>query len=168
MTVVNGCVPLIRGGDSLKLRIEISDELPDEVVIRCSKMTDEVLRLKGAFESVTGGTELTLSMGDSEYFVPTDDILFFETDDGKVAAHTADRMYYTEEKLFELEKMLPPTFMRVSKSCILNSAKVTSLTKNSLTGSAEVTFAASRKKTYVSRMYYRSLRNLIYETRLSK
>ncbi len=152
----------------MKLRMEISDDLPDEVVIRCGRMTDEVMRLRSAFEAVIGGTELTLKSGDSEYFVPTDDVLFFETDDGKVAAHTADRMYYTEEKLFELEKMLPPSFIRVSKSCILNSAKVTSLTRNSITGSAEATFASSRKKTYVSRMYYRSLRNLIYETRLSK
>ena len=134
------------GGDGVKLKIEISDDMPDEVIIRCKKMTEEVLRLRGAFESVMGGTEKTLTLGDAEYFVPTDDILFFETDGGKVAAHTSDKMYYTEEKLFELEKTLPPTFMRVSKSCILNSAKVSSLVKNSITGNAEAYFSSSKKK----------------------
>ena len=156
------------GGDGVKLKIEISDDMPDEVIIRCRKMTDEILRLRGAFESVMGGTEKTLTLGDAEFFVPTNDILFFETDDGKVAAHTSDRMYYTEEKLFELEKTLPPYFIRVSKSCILNSAKVSSLARNSITGNAEACFSSSRKKAYVSRMYYRSLKNLIYETMLAK
>ena len=168
MDELNGILYKTNGSDRVKIRIEISDDMSDEVIIRCKKMTDEVLRIRGAVETVMGGTEMALKIGDAEYFVSTDDILFFETDDGKVASHTSDRMYYTDDKLFELEKMLPPSFIRVSKSCIVNSAKVSSLTRNALTGSAEVTFSLSRKKAYVSRMYYRSLRNLIYETRLKK
>lgn len=151
----------------MKLRIEISDGLPDEVVIRSSSCSDEVKRLQLAFESVMGRSELALTSGGSEFFVPVSRLLFFETDDGRVAAHTADRMYYSDEKLYELEKLLPHSFVRVSKSCILNSEKVESINR-SVTGTASVTFSGSYKKAYISRMYYKILKDIIYETRLSK
>lgn len=155
----------------MKLRIEMSDDLPcDEVIIRCKNADERVRRLQNAFSEIIdgrGGSELVLTIGDMEYFVPVSDILFFETESGKVAAHTSEKMYFSESKLYELEKILPRSFVRVSKSCVLNSAKVVSISK-SLTGSSEVLFANSYKKAYVSRLYYKILKDLIYETRLSK
>ena len=159
----------------MKLRIEISDDrsddTPDEVIIRCKSITDEVRRLQNAFNSALKGSELALTSGNTEYFIPVNDILFFETDgtsgSGHVSAHTKDSMYYSELKLYELEAMLPGYFARISKSCIVNSSKIVSLGRN-VTGTAEALFAGTPKKVYVSRMYYKVLKNLIYETRLSK
>ena len=129
---------------------------------------DEIRKLQNAITRVTAsGASLPLYIGDTEYFIPVSDILFFETEGDKVAAHTDSGMYYTDKKLYELEKVLPDSFVRASKSCILDSAKVSSVSNN-LTGSGEVQFANSRKKTYVSRMYCKSLRDTIYETRISK
>ncbi len=149
----------------MKLRIEIDDALEDEIIIRSRSFNDEVRRLQNAIESVTGNSELVLTKGDDEYFLPISDILFFETADGRIAAHTANEMYFSEEKLYKLEELLPRYFVRVSKSCILNSAKVDSLRKG-LTGSAEAYFRGSFKKAYISRMYYKILKDTIYETRL--
>lgn len=155
----------------MKLRIEISDDrsddTPDEVIIRCKSITDEVRRLQNAFNSALKGSELALTSGNTEYFIPVNDILFFETDGAHVSAHTKDSMYYSELKLYELEAMLPGYFARISKSCIVNSSKIVSLGRN-VTGTAEALFAGTSKKVYVSRMYYKVLKNLIYETRLSK
>lgn len=152
----------------MKLRIEVAEDSCDEVVIKCKSVTPEVMRLQNAFAMATGGkADMTLTIGDTEYFVPINDILFFETDGDKVTAHSAERMYYSDKKLYELERALPPYFIRVSKSAILNSSKVSSISK-SITGSGEVLFYFSNKKVYVSRMYYKQLKDLIYETRLSK
>lgn len=152
----------------MKLRIEISEDMPDEVIIRCKTVNDEIRRLQNAFARAMGESDsLLLSLGNTEYFVPLSDILFFETDEDSVAAHTLSNMYYSDKKLYELENILPRYFIRVSKSCILDSGKVSSISKN-LTGSGEVLFYNSHKKTYVSRMYYKNLKDLIYETRLSK
>ena len=152
----------------MKLRIEISGDGNQEVVIRCPAINDEVIRIQNAVIAACGASEeLVLSLGDAECFVPVGSILFFETDGDRVAAHTASAMYSTDKKLYELERALPHTFLRVSKSCILNSALVSSIARQ-FAGSGEVLFYNSNKKAYASRMYYPALKNLIYETRLSK
>ena len=108
---------------------------------------------------------MALTLGDTEYFVRKQDILFFETVDGRVKAHTADGMYDTRYKLFELEEIMPASFLRVSKSCILNSAAVRTLSHN-LAGASRVTFHGSEKIVYVSRAYYKILREKIESMRI--
>lgn len=151
----------------MRVRIEIAGDQPDEVVIRCREWNDDVKRLQEALEDALRGNELSLTRGDTVYFVRPSDILFFETDDATVKAHTRDAIYSTDETLTALEARLPRCFARVSKSCILNSAEVTALSRG-VTGTGEVEFANSSKRAYVSRMYYKALKNLIYETRIAK
>ena len=51
---------------------------------------------------------LLLTLGDTEYYIPRSEILFFETDgQGRITAHTAKHLYYTAYRLFELERLLP-------------------------------------------------------------
>ncbi len=152
----------------LKVRIEIGEQNEDEIVIRCRRFTDEIQHLQRLLQDAQHPTELSLTLGDSEYFVPIQSLLFFETDGtGRLTAHTAKQMFYTDLSLRTLEQILPYTFMRVSKSCILNSSLVSSMTR-SVTGAGTVRFSGCEKIAYVSRMYYKALGALIYETRLSK
>ena len=152
----------------MKLRVEISDDIDcDEVVIRSKRIDSNVMKLREAIEDVLSASEIELKLGDRDYFVPVSDILFFETDGGKLSVHTKDRIYSSDEKLYSLEERLPRSFVRVSKSCVVNSANVEVISR-SVTGSAEVGFFGSDKRAYVSRMYYKILKEIIYETRLSK
>ena len=149
----------------MKLRLEISDQAEEEVIIRCQSLTEEVKLIQDVVSNVIEkDAELLLTMGSSEYYIPRSELLFFETDNGRTTAHTADNMYYTHYKLYELERILPAGFVRVSKSCILNAAKVCAIQKN-LAGSSGVLFRDSRKKVYVSRMYYKVLKEKIEEMR---
>lgn len=52
-----------------------------------------------------------------------------ETDGNAIQVHTRDDIYQTRYKLYELEELLPGQFMRVSKSAILNTSHVYSITK---------------------------------------
>ncbi len=151
----------------MKLRIEIAEGLPEEVVLRGSEVTPAIKKLQSALEAAMLSTEMPLSLANTDYFIPTSTILFFETQDGKVTAHTRDRMYYSSEKLFELESKLPRQFVRVSKSCIVNAMEVESISK-SLTGTGEARFSGSDKIAYVSRMYCKILKDTIYEMRIAK
>lgn len=151
----------------MQLKVEISPELPDEVIIRSASITDEVRRLTAAFENALGRADIALTLGDSDFFLSLEGLLFFETDSGKVTAHTADCMYYSKQKLYELERILPHSFVRVSKSCIVNSAKVESVSRG-LTGTAIAHFCGTRKLAYISRMYYQTLKDIIFETRIAK
>ena len=85
-------------------------------------------------------------------------VLFFETEGGIIRAHTADDEFDVKFKLYELEEKLPRSFVRVSKSTILNIRKVYSITRN-LTGASKVEFRDSHKIVYCSRNYYKSLKD---------
>jgi DNA-binding LytR/AlgR family response regulator len=63
--------------------------------------------------------------------------------------------------------LLPGNFIRVSKSSILNSAKVRAIHKN-ITGASEVEFVGSNKKVFVSRNYFKVLMAKLEEKRLMK
>lgn len=151
-----------------KVRIEIDPTAEEEVVIRCRELTSEILELRRIAESGISREvqALTLTLNDCEYFVPLDQLLFFETYEGRTAAHTENRMYYTDLKLCELIELLPNTFMRVSKSCILNTRAVSGLRRD-VTGIGEAFFTDCNKKVYISRMYYKAFRERIVETRLN-
>lgn len=147
----------------MRFRTEIREGEHDEVVIVCSERSDRIKHLERVIENALGGdAEMILTLGDTEYFVPKRDVLFFETSDGKVAAHTVGRMYYAPHTLASLEGLLPDGFMRVSKSCIVNVAEITAIS-HSLTGNGEVLFKNTDKKVYVSRGYYRALKEKIYD-----
>ena len=149
----------------MRVRIEIDQNAEEEVVIHCKEWNDEAGRLQAALEDALRQGELPLTAGDALCFVPIDEILFFETDGDAVKVHTRDGIYTSGEKLYRLEQMLPRRFARVSKSCILNSAAVVSLSRG-VTGTAVARFSDTTKEAYVSRMYYKALETLIYETRV--
>ena len=92
------------------------------------------------------------------------EILFFETSSDIVKAHTEDDIFNTKYRLYELEKILPWTFCRISKSAILNIKKIYAITKN-ITASSEVEFKNSYKHVFVSRGYYKPLKSKIDEMR---
>lgn len=151
-----------------KVRIETCPEGQEEIVIRCSEITPEVERLRRSLEqgAQKSADDIALTLGDREYFVALRDLLFFESADKNTAAHTGANMYYTESRLFELCNTLPPYFMRVSKSCIVNLRSVSSV-RREVTGICEVFFYNTSKKIYVSRMYYKPFRERLSEVRLS-
>lgn len=155
-----------KGGIRVKLTVEyVSESEPEEIVWRTHAKNDDPRLREQLLRLISDNNDLALTLGDTEYYVPIRDILFFETADGKITAHTAKKMYYTSCKLYELEGLLPPSFIRASKSCIVNSAVISSLSHN-LTGASRVTFRATEKIVYVSRSYYKLLKDKIYEMRI--
>ncbi len=155
-------------GRRMKLRVELIDPSEEqEIIVRAHVEDARVHLLQRALESIMDtDADMALTLGDTEYYVSKRDILFFETQDGKISAHTADHMYYTAHRLSELEAILPVNFIRVSKSCILNASAVSALS-HSLTGTGQVAFRGTDKIVYVSRAYYKMLRERIHELRLS-
>ena len=105
---------------------------------------------------------MVLTLGDTEHYVSKKDILFFETYDGRIAAHTSENMFCYSGTLQGVEKLLPHSFVRASKSCIVNAAEICALSKN-FTGLGEVLFRKSTKKAFVSRGYYKELKQRVYE-----
>ena len=151
----------------MKIKIEIDENLTEEeIVIRGSALTEEMAVVQKAVADVLARKQtLTFYKKETEFYIPLDEILFFETEAGSISAHTAEDVYTVKYKLYELEQVLPRNFVRVSKSTILNTSKVYSVERN-LTASSVVEFAGSHKQVYVSRYYYKSLKISLEEKRL--
>ena len=150
----------------MKIKIEIDENLKEqEVIIRAPVWNEEVVFLK---ERMLGEHEmptmLNVRQKEREFFLPLSDILFFETENKVIFAHTCDKMLETDYKLYELEEMLPGYFMRISKSTIANCNHIFSITRN-ITASSMVEFRDSHKQVYVSRQYYKMLRDYMAEKR---
>lgn len=151
----------------MKIRIEIDEGIAeDEVIVRCRGLTEEVTAVqKAVSDAVNASQKFPFYKGNTEYYLTLDEILFFETDENGISAHTKNEMYQTKYKLYELEDILPGVFMRVSKSAILNTKHIYSISKN-LTASSVVAFQGTHKQVYVSRYYYKPLISKLEEKRL--
>lgn len=150
----------------MKIRIEPDETLQeDEVIIRCRSLSEQILQLQRVISDTdVSGNKMEFTKDNRQYFLPVNDILFFETDGGTIAAHTAQDMFQTRLKLYELEEILPGYFMRISKSSILNTALVYAINRN-LTSSSVVEFQNTHKQVYVSRNYYKALISKLEEKR---
>lgn len=152
----------IMDGNQMKVRIDVDDSLlENEIVIRCSSLDPEIVKMQKAIVGmVTKNKNLELYQGETRYYIPIDQLLFFETDANKICAHTVSDVYTVKYKLYELEELLPSYFARVSKSSILNTRRIYSITKN-LSASSVVQFQNSYKQVYVSRYYYKQLKLML-------
>ncbi|MCT3229971.1 LytTR family transcriptional regulator [Lactobacillus plantarum] len=99
---------------------------------------------------------LTVSQRGQLVQLPLTSILFIEATGHQVAAHTLDNVYRVPKSLTAVGTGLPTYFLRVSKSAIVNTKQVYSLTKT-LTGNL-IAFHHSPKQLYASRRYYRQLK----------
>ena len=153
----------------MKIRIEIDENLiEDEVVIHCASINEEVTKVQKAISEVVNASQKLVFYKDAtEYYLELDEILFFETDESGISAHTRKDVYQTKYKLYELEDLLPGFFMRVSKSTILNTRHIYSINRN-LTASSVVAFNGTHKQVYVSRYYYKPLVSKLEEKRLKR
>jgi len=152
--------------EDMKIRIEVDERInEDEVIIRCNQLNDDILDIQKLLDDIfSQKKQLTFYKNNTEYYISLSEILFFETEQTNVSAHTANNVYQVKYKLYELEEVLPKDFMRISKSAILNINYIYSITRN-LTSSSIVEFQHTHKKVYVSRHYYKSLKNKLLEKR---
>lgn len=150
----------------MKLRIEVDEKVKEnEVIIKCNELNEEVRSIqKVLMEIISQKRQITFYKGITEYYLSLEEILFFETEENGINAHTSDNVYQVKYKLYELEEILPRNFMRVSKSTILNTNHIYSITRN-ITSSSLVEFEGTHKKVFVSRHYYKPLKYKLLEKR---
>lgn len=151
----------------MKIRIELDEQLlEEEIIIRCHTFTDKIQKIQRALSEADSSSEkMVLYKNETEYYVDLNNILFFETGIRGIEAHTRNDIFQTKFKLYELEELLPCSFMRISKSAILNTSQVYSINRN-LTASSVIEFQHTHKQVYVSRNYYKPLKNKLEEKRI--
>lgn len=143
----------------MKFSINKDEKLSeDEIVINHNTnqiIIDKLYEVLSNYQKETAS--LSLFKDDEQYFLNVNEILFFETNDNQVYAHTNKSAYESKLRLYELETMLPKTFIRISKSTICNIKQIYSISRH-LTSNGLIKFKDTPKEVYVSRKYYPQLK----------
>ena len=146
----------------VKLRIEISGECTeDEVIIRCGGINEEVKKIQAYLQSLAT-PKLIFYKENQEFYLALEEILFFETEGEQVYAHTGNDAFRVRHRLYELETMLSRMFVRAAKGTIVNTARIYAIHRN-LVSSSRIQFAGTHKHVYVSRHYYKTLKERMGE-----
>jgi len=141
----------------VKLRIELTDgSLEDEVVVRCGRVDGNVQKIQEFIRSLSA-PQMTFYKNSQEFYLQLDDILFFETEGEQVFAHTKSDAYKVKHRLYELEEILPNTFIRAAKGTIVNTEQIYAIDRN-LTSSSKVSFNGTHKHIYISRHYFKPIK----------
>lgn len=150
----------------MKIKLETDQNLTeDEIIIHCRELNEDILKLQQQISRLASErSQLEVMKKDTSYYLSPEDILFFESADNYTSVHTTTDIYRASYKLYELEEILPVTFMRVSKSTILNTGKILGIRKN-LTGPSQVEFKGTEKKAFVSRNYLKLLTEKLSQKR---
>lgn len=128
------------------------------ISIKFSERTEDIQSLEKLILDFLSQQEKIIGIKENiEFFLSPKEILFFQTEDNSIYAHTEQDSYLTKHKLYELDSKLPSFFQRVSKSTIVNINKIVA-SKRELNGSAILHFNHSSKMVYCSRSYYHDLR----------
>lgn len=139
-------------------RIElISEDQPEEIVVRCYSITDEIQNMISFIEN---DKKIIGYKRETAYPLKMSDIYYFEIVDQKAFIYCEKDIYESKMKLYEFEREADgASFFRASKSLIINADKIDSI-KPSLSGRFEV-ILLNKEKLIVSRQYVRVLKHMI-------
>lgn len=95
----------------------------DEIIVRCAALDEQLMKLIYALkmqqDKITGYVE------DKIVKLEPKEIYYFESVDNKVFAYTEKGVYEVRRKLYEIEESFTHMdFLRISKSSIVNVAKI--------------------------------------------
>ena len=146
----------------MKIHVEIAEDMPDnEIIIRCKSAPKNLQQIENLLKN-NELSNLAFYKDNDEHYISISEIIFFETDGDAVYSHTNEDSYRIKLRLYELEEILPPAFVRISKSAIINVSHISSINR-SISSSSLVNFYKSHKQVYVSRRYYKGLKYSLTE-----
>lgn len=148
------------------MKITITEPFPgeeEEIIIKCSSLSPKILSLISELKEGNDAKEVHKLhvYSDAEiHLLEPSEVFYFEYVDQKVFAYCKTKVYEIKNKLYELEeKLSDKDFIRVSKACILNLNKISSLSPT-LGGRFEAKLK-NGEKVVISRQYVNALKEAI-------
>ena len=147
----------------MRVEIEkIEKELPESARLMVHEENESIRRLTSFIEQEKFKYMLlTCYREDKTYQVKCREIYYIEALEEVQYIHMQDEIYCTRKRLYELERILPSEFVRVSKSVLLNMAKVNNY--KPIHGGIMMAEFGNGDCTYISRKYLKELRVKIKE-----
>ena len=141
----------------MKLEIrKIPESEPEMVEIRYHWITDEIQEIISFVKSRQG--QLSATQDGKRIEVPVVDLFYAESVDERLFLYTASDSYEIRMKLYELEDLLKnKSFLRISKSMIVNLMKITSV-RPALNGRFSAVLK-NGEEVIISRKYVNDVKN---------
>jgi DNA-binding LytR/AlgR family response regulator len=138
------------------VKVKVNEGHPElEVIINCPQVTEEVNRMTAVLQ--TFDRRLSGTKDGYLHMIEWQDVLYIEAVDRRCFIYTADDVYETALRLYEIDEMLSDIgFFRSSKSQVVNMAKISSLCPD-FGGRIEAVIE-NGEKLIVSRQYARLLK----------
>lgn len=111
----------------MKIEIHVDGTVSDlEISVTCRQLTPQVEKLLAALRMMDH--QLTAKKNDEVYLLDAARVIYIESVDRKCFLYTADEVYESDFKLYELEQQLEEYgFFRISKSFLIRLQGIQSL-----------------------------------------
>lgn len=111
----------------MHINIEIQEDITDTIVtITCKERNALVERLIAAIQMID--KQIMVMYEGNITALNLEEILYIESVDRKCFLYTADKVYESFNKLYELEQQLAQYFfVRINKSCVVNLKNINSI-----------------------------------------
>jgi len=145
----------------MKITLEPSNLKETEIVIRGNISSHEVESLISFLNNKSSCSKLVLFKEDEQYFVDPKDVIYFEAKEGKLIVTTAQGIYSTNQKLYELKDALfPLPFAQINKSIVVNIEFVKSVSAE-FSGNYSLKLKERKEILTISRKYMKEFKNKI-------
>ena len=111
----------------MQINIEIQDDISDTIItIKCRKQDIFIERLIAALQIID--RQIMVRYNENIIALNLEEILYIESVDKKCFIYTADKVYESFNKLYELQQQLEQyLFVCINKSCIVNLNNISSI-----------------------------------------
>jgi|SRR5690625_139482 len=142
----------------VELIINQSEE-KERIVIHAKEITADLQSIINFIDETLHKTIIYGQKNDELYPLNDETIVRFYTENKAVYAEDIHRKYKVNKRLYELEKILPRQFVRISQSEIINITFIKKL-KQEMNGLIKISFK-NEEFTYSSRRYLKSIKEAL-------
>lgn len=109
----------------MKFQLIIDEEKEEEVVVTARRRSDLTDQIEGLVRQYSGQSQIAAYTEDEMVLLSFDKIECISVENGRTCAidHLGKR-YRLKQRLYELESMLPSSFIRINKSALANENRL--------------------------------------------
>lgn len=146
----------------MKFRTIIDKSKDEEVVVTVHHPTPLTGEIEALVLKYAGADRLPAFTEDELTMLPIGDIECITVLDGKtIAIHSSGKQYRIKQRLYELENMLPSTFIRINKSTLANETRLARFAA-AYSGAVDAVFQSGYTD-YVSRRCFAEIKRRYYK-----
>lgn len=137
--------------------IEESDSAGEtEIHIKCAKIDENLEKIIAAIRLCDN---ILIGKSDNvSYMINAADVFYFDTADDKIFIYTKEKVYETDLRIYQIEEKFRDTsFVRISKSAIVNLRKIGSIKSESYGRLLAELF--NGEKIIISRQYMQNIKS---------